>query len=112
MNNEKAIATEFVQVTTTVPNQQLGQRIGNHLVEHRLAACVQISSPIQSIYRWQDKIESADEWFCLAKVRADRFEQVATAIAQLHTYDVPEIIATPLLHISESYRKWLTQQLE
>ena len=109
MNNTSK--TDFLQVTTTVPDQELARQIGQRLVETRLAACVQISGPVRSVYHWQGKIESADEFHCTAKIRASRLEDVTVAITQLHSYEVPEIIAMPLPYISDPYRTWLDAEL-
>ena len=81
-------------------------QIARHLVTARLAACVQMQ-PITSIYRWDGRIETAGEVVLLIKTRAGLFEAVASAIKQLHTYDTPEILMTPLSAIDPTYRAWL-----
>jgi periplasmic divalent cation tolerance protein len=102
---------DHLQVMTTADKRELAENIAHELVERRLAACVQIVGPIRSTYRWQDKIETAEEWLCLAKTRADLFPQVKTAIQELHTYEVPEILAIPVAAGSEKYLKWLEKEL-
>src|SRR3954468_9679034 len=94
---------EFIQVVTTTASQDDARQIGAALVEQRLAACVQIVGPIESIYRWSGKTETAMEWQCQIKTRRELFERVEQAIRQLHKYDVPEIIALPVLAGSELY---------
>ena len=103
--------TQFIQVVTTAPDRELAESIATELVNQRLAACVQILGPISSLFHWQGKIESADEWLCLAKARADRFTPVEKLIRQLHPYDVPEVIATPISHASVGYANWLHEEL-
>ena len=87
------------------------QAIARALVEKRLAACVQIIGPITSTYWWQGEIETAEEWLCLIKTRADLFEQVEAAIKEVHPYDVPEILAVPVVAGSEDYLAWLDREL-
>ena len=99
--------TQFIQVVTTTPDRELAQTIATELVRERLAACVQILGPIASLFHWQGKIESADEWLCLAKARADRFTPIEKLIRRLHPYDVPEVIATPISQASVGYMNWL-----
>ena len=102
---------QFIQVVTTTPDRDLAQSIATELVQQRLAACVQILGPIESLFHWQGKIESADEWLCLAKARADRFTPIEKLIRRLHPYDVPEVIATPISHASVGYLNWLQEEL-
>jgi periplasmic divalent cation tolerance protein len=101
---------EFVQVLTTTDARELAETIGRALVERRLAACVQIAGPVKSTYRWRDKIETAEEWQCWIKTTLDRFAAVEQAIREIHSYTVPEIIATPIVAGSADYLKWLGQE--
>ena len=103
--------TEYIQVATTTDSQSAAQSIATALVERRLAACVQISGPIESVYRWQGKVEKAQEWHCAVKTRNGLFEDVAQVIGEIHSYDCPEIVATPLAHVSDAYGWWLDEQL-
>ena len=103
--------SSFIQVQTTVASQADAQRIANTLVEQRLAACVQIVGPIESVYRWQGQIESSAEWLCVAKTRRSLFSQVEAAVRAVHSYEVPEIIATELVAVSASYAEWLAASL-
>ena len=102
---------EFIQITTTTGDRSVAERIATVLVDRRLAACVQISGPVMSTYHWQGKVETAEEWVCTAKSRADRFDEIATVIDELHPYDVPEIIATTIVDASDSYAAWLRGEL-
>lgn len=85
--------------------------IARHLVEEKLAACVQISGPIESIYRWKGKVEGTAEFLCLVKTREDLFAQVETAIKKRHSYQTPEIIAVPIVRGSTEYLSWLDDAL-
>lgn len=100
----------YVQVMTTVDDEQGAQDIADALVGTRLAACVQIIGPITSTYWWQGDIGRAQEWLCLAKTRADLYPQVEAAIREAHTYDIPEILAVPIVAGSNSYLGWLAAE--
>lgn len=103
--------TNYIQVATTTENEADALRIAQALVEQRLAACVQVSGPVTSTYRWQGKIETGQEWRCVAKSRAELYERIEETIRQEHPYDVPEILATPILAGSEGYLRWMDEEL-
>ena len=98
---------KHVQATTTTPSRDVARRIARVLVDRRLAACVQIVGPIESIYRWQGKVETAREWLCLIKTTRARFRAVAATVEALHPYDTPEIVALPIAAGSRRYLEWL-----
>jgi periplasmic divalent cation tolerance protein len=75
-----------------------------------LAACVQITGPATSVYRWQGKVESSQEWLCIIKTQASGYPAVEAAIRELHTYQVPEIVAVPIVAGSAEYLAWLRQE--
>jgi periplasmic divalent cation tolerance protein len=101
----------YLQVTTTTETKEQAQTIAQHLVETKLAVCVQITGPITSIYRWKGKVENAQEWLCLIKTRADLYNKVEAAIKSLHSYETPEIIAVPIIKGSKEYLNWLDDEL-
>lgn len=103
--------TEFVQVQTAAGSEEEAERLSAALVERRLAACVQVVGPVASRYRWQGEVETAREWLCVAKTAASRYEQVEAAIRELHSYDEPEIVATPIVAGSAGYLEWLSHGL-
>jgi periplasmic divalent cation tolerance protein len=103
--------TDFIQVSTTTETKQAAQEIAAALVEQRLAACVQVSGPVESVYRWQGKVQQSQEWLCTAKTRASLLPQVEAAIRELHTYECPEIVAVPIADGSAAYLTWLGEQL-
>jgi periplasmic divalent cation tolerance protein len=102
---------DFIQLVTTLPNRDQAMTIAVALVQQRLAACVQVAGPVSSVYHWQGQIQTDEEWVCTAKTRGDWFAKLSDAIRKLHPYDVPEIIATPLVHVSPAYADWLQQTL-
>ena len=103
--------TDYIQVVTTTEHREEAEAIARSLVEDRLAACVQVLGPISSTYRWKDRIETAEEWQCVAKSRRALYDQIEAAIRRQHTYDVPEILALPILAGSESYLAWLEREV-
>jgi periplasmic divalent cation tolerance protein len=100
---------EYIQVLTTTEKQEDAEKIARSLVERRLAACVQIAGSITSIYRWQGKVEEAKEYQCWIKTLAKRFPEVQAAIREMHPYEVPEIIALPILDGGKDYLAWLIE---
>ncbi|MEQ8162029.1 MAG: divalent-cation tolerance protein CutA, partial [Smithellaceae bacterium] len=86
------------------------QKIARHLVEQRVAACVQIAGPIISTYRWQGKVETAEEWLCVIKTRESLYPELEKAIISLHSYETPEIIAVPIIKGSREYLSWLKRE--
>ena len=104
--------TNYLIVQTTTDSHEAALQIAAALVAQRLAACVQVSGPITSVYRWNGKIEQGQEWICAAKTRADRFDDLAKAIRQLHSYDEPEIVATEIVAGAPSYLEWVERETQ
>jgi periplasmic divalent cation tolerance protein len=104
--------TEYLQISTAVGSVEEAKRMAAALVERRLAGCVQIVGPVQSVYRWQGAVERAEEWLCLVKTTRARYAAVEAAIRELHSYQCPEVIATPIVAGSAEYLAWLGEQIE
>ena len=101
---------EFIEVRTTAAKREDAARIAGVLVEKRLAACAQIVGPIASTYWWQGKVETAEEWLCLAKARKEDYRKIERAIKELHPYQMPEIIAVPVCAGSTEYLRWVREE--
>lgn len=101
---------QYLQVVTTTATKDEAEKIARALIDARLAACVQIAGPITSLYRWQGKVETSQEWQCVAKSRAELFEAVAAAIRQMHPYELPEIVAVSLAQGTPDYLRWIDEQ--
>jgi periplasmic divalent cation tolerance protein len=98
-------------VLSTAGSEDEARKIALHLVEHQLAACVNIVPRIESIYRWEGKVESSGEWLLLIKTTAERFPDVRDALRELHSYELPECIAISIEEGSPEYLRWLTNSL-
>ncbi len=103
--------SEYVQVVTTVASKEEGEKIAMALLEKRLVGCVQVIGPIESSYWWQGRIEQSEEWLCIAKTERKFFAQIEETIKALHSYEVPEILAVPVVAGSEDYLRWLYEQV-
>ncbi|MEQ8847092.1 divalent-cation tolerance protein CutA [Botrimarina sp.] len=99
-------------VSTTTDSEAAAMRLAKELVERRLAACVQVMGPIKSVYRWQERVETADEWLCTAKTLRVRWDAVRRLIEELHPYDTPEVVAVPIESASAAYGRWLAEQCD
>ena len=101
---------KHIVVLITVPSIEVGEEVANALLEQNLAACVNIVAPIRSLYTWEDKICDDEEMLLIAKSRAELFEnQLVPAVQAIHPYEVPEIIALPILMGSKSYLDWIDE---
>ncbi len=98
-----------IVVFVTCGSKEEASKIARSLVEERLAACVNIFSPIRSIYRWEGKICDDEEWLLIVKTQKRRFEELEKKVRSLHSYSVPEIIALPITQGSSSYLRWLSE---
>jgi periplasmic divalent cation tolerance protein len=96
-----------ISIYALFANAEEAERIGRTVVEERLAACINILSPVRSIYRWKGKIETADEVAGILKTHHWRSDALIERIAQLHSYEVPCIVAWPIEKIVGSYADWV-----
>jgi periplasmic divalent cation tolerance protein len=99
-------------VLSTAGSADEAHKIAHHLVEHRLAACVNLIPRIESIYRWQGRIESSEEWLLLIKTTGEKFPEVRDAILQLHSYEVPECISISIEDGSADYLDWIGESVK
>lgn len=103
--------TNVILIKTTCDKPEVLEAIANAMVEKKLGACCQISGPNSSIYRWENKVETAQEWILEIKTVDRKLGAVTEAIERLHTYDEPEIIAVEVVGGSKSYLKWIGSQV-
>ena len=102
----------IVTVYASFPSDEEARRIGRQCVEERLAACVNVLGPVHSIYRWEGKIEEAGEVAALFKTTADGAAALIARIAEFHSYDVPAVVAWPIVDALEPYREWVQNEIE
>ena len=103
---------ESILVLVTCGSEEEALKIAHSLVEERLAACVNLISPVRSIYRWEGKIWDEKEWILFIKTQKERFEELERKVKSLHSYSVPEIIGLPIVEGADSYLKWLEEMTQ
>src|SRR5437870_3678664 len=102
--------TDKIVILSTCDSEEQATRVARHLVEQRLAACVNILGGARSIYRWKDEIEEAAEWVLVIKSRRDLLAAVRAEISKIHSYEVPEVLSLQVVDGSESYLAWLDRE--
>jgi periplasmic divalent cation tolerance protein len=101
---------DAVIVLTNLPDRDAALTLANELVAMKLAACVNVLSECTSVYRWKGAIENAREVPVLIKTRAARYAEVEAAIRRLHPYELPEIVAVPIVRGSDDYLQWVADE--
>src|SRR5215217_364766 len=99
-----------IVVSTTTDSAEAAEQLARSIVDARLGACVQIVGPVRSVYRWEGAVQIEQEWQCLVKTTADRADELTAHIEAHHSYDVPEVIVTPIIGGSQEYLSWLRQE--
>ena len=103
--------TDKIVVLTTCDSEEQAALIARQVVEQRLAACASIIPGARSIYRWKGNVEEAEEFVLVIKTSRAHFDRLRSAIEKIHTYEVPEIIALPVVDGAEAYLAWLDREL-
>ena len=101
--------SESIVVLVTCGSEEEALKIAHALVEDHLAACVNLVSPVRSIYRWDGKIWDEKEWLLIIKTQKSRFEELEKKVKSLHSYAVPEIISLPIIGGSSPYLTWIRE---
>jgi periplasmic divalent cation tolerance protein len=101
--------TSILLTLCTLPDRETALNLAGKLVEQGLAACVNLSAPITSVYQWEGRLESADEVLLLIKTTRQQYPALETAIRTLHPYELPEIIAVPVEQGLQGYLDWVEQ---
>jgi periplasmic divalent cation tolerance protein len=102
----------YIIAITTTPSKNEAEKIAKTLLEERLIACANIIGPVQSLFWWQGKIDEAQEHLVLMKTRKDLFSKLSEKVKALHSYQVPEIIAMPIVEGFKPYLEWLESSLK
>jgi len=111
MMDRNSDSPNYGVVLVTGSSQQEAEAIATSLVKSQLAACVSLV-PIQSIYTWQGELHQEQEWQLLIKTDLSKFQTLAAKIRELHSYEVPEIIALPIIAGSQPYLNWISEQVK
>lgn len=104
--------TDQIVVFSTCPSEEEAERLARLLVERRLAACVSVVPGVRSFYRWRGVIESSGEWLLVIKSSRGLFAPMAAALEHEHSYEVPEVLALPVVEGAANYLNWLSASLE
>ncbi len=104
--------TDKVVIMVTAANRRQCRKIARHLVEAKLAACVNITQPVQSIYRWQGKLADEKEFLLLIKSTRELFAEIKSEISKMHSYQTPEIICLPIIDGSPDYLHWVSDSVK
>ncbi len=104
--------TDKIVVFVTAPNLTEAQKIAKRLVKLKLAACVNVTEPVRSVYRWEGKVEQAREHLMIIKTTRDMFKQVEAEILSNHSYTTPEIICLPIIDGTANYLAWIAKSVE
>jgi|ERR1039458_5871904 periplasmic divalent cation tolerance protein len=102
--------TDAMRVETTIDSQDAATELARQLVERRLVACAQIVGPISSTYWWEGKVSTETEYLVVCKTAKDRVEELRVAINELHSYDVPEILAVEIDSGNPAYLDWVAAE--
>jgi len=102
-----AASEKYLLILTTCPDIPAAERIASELVDKSLAACVQLLPGMKSFFRWQGKVENADEILLLIKTVTEKYTEIENIINSLHSYEVPEIIAVPITTGLRDYLSWI-----
>ena len=101
------MTTDYIIVLVTIATKEEAEKIVQHLLNEKLIACGNIVGPVTSFFRWSGKIERAEEYLALMKSRKNLFAKLSEAVKALHSYEVPEILAVPVVEGSKAYLDWL-----
>jgi periplasmic divalent cation tolerance protein len=104
--------TDKIVVFNTCGSAEEAERLARHIVDEHLAACVNVLSPVRSFYRWKGAVEDSAEWLLIVKTTRDKFDTLRAALESAHTYEVPEVIAVPIVDGSPNYLAWIDREVE
>lgn len=103
--------TDKIVVLSTCASAAEAERLARRLIDERLAACVNVISPVRSFYRWKGAVEDSAEWLLIIKSSRELFASLSAALESAHSYELPEIIALPVIEGSQNYLSWIEREL-
>lgn len=101
---------DHIIVLCTTGSREEAEKLAGTLVEERLAACISIVGPILSVYRWKEEVEKSEEYLLIIKTRRQVYQRLEIRLRELHSYEVPEIIALPVIGGLREYLDWVTSE--
>ncbi|MGD9160969.1 MAG: divalent-cation tolerance protein CutA [Desulfobacteraceae bacterium] len=104
--------SDFIQVFITINDRSKAKEIAKTLLDKKLAACVQISGPATSLYRWEGRIVEDEEWLLIVKSGREHYGELEEQVRKVHVYEVPEILAVSVENGNEDYLNWLRKELK
>ncbi len=104
--------TDKIVVFSTCASAEEAERLARRLVEERLAACVNVISPVRSFYRWKGAVEDAAEWLLVIKSSRGLFASLSATLESAHSYELPEVVALPVVEGAPSYLSWIERELQ
>ncbi len=104
--------TGFILVLVTTANQTEAEKISQTLLQEKLIACANIINPVSSHFHWLGKIDTVEECLVLMKSRLDLFSDLSKRVGELHSYEIPEVLALPILDGADSYLDWMRKTLK
>ncbi len=104
--------TDKIVVLSTCASADEAERLARRVIDDRLAACVNVLSPVRSFYRWKGKVEDSAEWLLIIKSSREKFDGLRAALESAHTYEVPEVIAIPIVDGAPNYLSWIERELQ
>jgi periplasmic divalent cation tolerance protein len=112
MTSRKIKEPAYIVLFTTASNSEEAHKIAKVLLSQRKAACVNIVSGISSLFWWQDKLDSSQESLLIVKTKASLLNQIVTLVKEIHSYEVPEIIALPIIGGNQDYLEWIDKEVK
>ena len=112
MASKKMEESAYIVLLTTASNSEEAHKIAKVLLSQRKAACVNIVSGISSLFWWQDKLDSAQESLLIVKTKASLLNQIVTLVKEIHSYEVPEIVALPIIGGNQDYLEWIDKEVK
>ncbi len=112
MTSKKMEESAYIVLFITASNSEEAHKIAKVLLSQRKAACVNIVPGISSLFWWQDKLDSAQESLLIVKTKASLLNQIVTLVREIHSYEVPEIIALPIIGGNQDYLEWIDKEVK
>lgn len=101
---------DVVRVETTIDDREGAEALARSVIENRLAACARVGGPHRSLYRWEGEVRADEEWKVVIKTASDRLDDLVAHLVEIHPYDVPEVVALPVVGGNPGYLAWVRDE--